>query len=230
VSRAAWLTFAFVPASLAAAALFALSRTNTRSPTPIGLIGQPRPAALVLAEDRVLAELSGLPAFQERLGGLPEDDRRIAIDALGAKGMRRLGDEALLERAALVVEMLGSLDPDTCGAIVRGQATPSQFAQALASLSPSATNAWAELAFQAVRAELTLTPAPPDDPTAVKAALLALRQRLPGTEGQRLGAALTNLRALGNPEACWAGRWIYGQVHGLGAPHDRALARVLAKS
>jgi len=228
VSRGAWLSFGFVSALLAAAALFALGRTNTRS--PIGLAGQPRPAALVRTEERVLAELSGLPAFQERLGGLPDDERRNAIDALGAKGMSRLGDEALLERAALIVEMLGSLDPDTCGAIVRGQATPAQFAQALGSLSPAATNAWAELAFQAVRAELTRTPAPPDDPTAVKAALLALGQRLPGLEGRRLGAALTNLRALGNPEACWAGRRIYGQVHELGAPHDRALARVLAKS
>jgi len=228
VSRAGWFGLVFVSALLTAAALFALHRTNIR--TPIGLAGRPRPAALVLAEDRVLAELSRLPAFQEQLGGLPDDDRRTAIDALGAKGMSRLGDEALMERAALVVEMLGSLDPDTCGAIVRGQATSAQFAQALGSLSPSATNAWAELAFQAARAELTRTPAPPDDPAAIQAALLALRQRLPGLDGQRLGAALTNLRALGNPEACWAGRWIYGQVHELGAPHDRALARVLAKS
>ncbi|HBZ68631.1 MAG TPA: hypothetical protein DEP35_02320 [Deltaproteobacteria bacterium] len=176
-----------------------------------------------------MAELSGLPAFEERLKGLPDDERRNAIDALEAKGMSRLGDEALLERAALVGEMLGGLDPDTCGAIVRGQASPAQFSKALASLPPSAIHAWAELAFQAARAELTGEPAPPDDPSAVKAALSALGQRLPAPEVQRLGTALTNLRILSNTEACWAGRRIYAEVHELGAPHDRALARMLVK-
>jgi hypothetical protein len=212
---------------LAGAAFLALGRRNVTTPF-VAAVGQ-RPAALVLAEDRVIAELSGLPAFQERLAGLPEDERRTAIDALETAGMVRLGDEALLERAALVGEMLGGLDPDTCGAIVRGQPTHEQQSRALASLPPSAVNAWAELSFQAARAELTSEPAPPDDPSAVKDAMRALSQRLPPVEAQRLGAALTNLRALGNPEACWAGRRIYAEVHDLGAPHDRALARVLAK-
>lgn len=227
MSRGAWLAVGSVIALLAAAALFALARMNAR--TSIGLAAAPRAAALALAEDRVIAELSGLPAFEERLSGLPEDERRNAIDALEAKGMSRLGDEALLERAALIGEMLGGLDPETCGAIVRGQASPAEFSKALASLPPSAISAWAELAFQAARAELTSAPAPPDDPTAVEAALGALAQRLPAPEVRRLGAALTNLKALGNPEACWAGRRIYAEVHELGAPHDRALARVLAK-
>lgn len=227
MSRTAWLALGSVAFLLVAGVLFALGKLNAR--TPIGLAAGQRPAALVLAEDRVVAELSSLPAFEERLGGLPDDERRNAIDALGAKGMSRLGDEALLERAALVGEMLGGLDPDTCGAIVRGQGTPAELSRALASLPPSAINAWADLAFQAARAELTSAPAPPDDPTAVQAAMLALGQRLPAVEVRRLGSALTNLRALSNPEACWAGRRIYAEVHELGAPHDRALARVLAK-
>jgi hypothetical protein len=208
---------------LAVAGFFVRGRISARS----GL-GE-RPAALALAEDRVLAELSDLPGFGERLAGLPDDERRNAIDALGAKGMSRLGDEALLERAALVEEMLGGLDPETCGAIVRGQANPAQLSRALASLPPAAVNAWADLAFQATRAELLSSPAPPDDPSAVKAAMVALGQRLPPVEVKRLGAALTNLPALGNREACWAGRRIYAEVHDLGAPHDRALARVLTK-
>jgi len=227
VSRATWLVVGSVAVLLAAAALFALGRRDFR--TPLGLAVGQHPAALALAEDRVVAELSGLPAFEERLADLPDDERRNAIDALEAKGMSRLSDEALLERAALIGEMLGSLDPDTCGAIVRGQATHDQLSKALASLPPSAISAWAELAFQAARAELTSAPAPPDDPTAVHAAMLALGQRLPAVEVRRLGTALTNLRALGNPEACWAGRRIYAEVHELGAPHDRALARMLAK-
>ena len=212
---------------LLGAAWFALGRWRNR--TPLVFAGEKWPAALELAEDRVVAELSGLPAFAERLAGLPDDERRNAIDALETSGMGRLSDEALLERAALVGEMLQGLDPDTCGAIVRGQATREQVSRALSSLPPSAVNAWAELAFQAARAELTSAPAPPDDPGAVRAAMLALGQRLPPDEVRQLATALTNLRALGNPEACWAGRRIYAEVHDLGAPHDRALARVLAK-
>lgn len=227
MSRATWLPMGGVALVLAVAALFALGRMKLR--TPLSLGEHERPAALALAEDRVVAELSGLPSFEERLAGLPDDERRNAIDALETKGMSRLGDEALLERAALVGEMLGGLDPETCGAIVRGQATHEQLSRALASLPPSAIQAWAELAFQAARAELTGAPVPPDDPTAVHAAMLALGQRLPPLEVRRLGAVLTNLGALGNPEACWAGRRIYAEVHDLGAPHDRALARVLAK-
>ncbi|HYB13782.1 MAG TPA: hypothetical protein VEG67_09925 [Myxococcota bacterium] len=227
MSRTAWLGVGSVVVLLTLAALLALGTRKAK--TSVGLGTGPRPAALVLAEDRVVAELSGLPAFEDRLAGLPDDERRNAIDALEAKGMRRLGDEALLERAALVGEMLGSLDPDTCGAIVRGQANPAQFSKALGSLPPSAVHAWAELALQAARAELTAAPVPPDDPAALQAALVALGQRIPPLEIKRLGAALTNLRALGNPEACWAGRRIYAEVHELGSPHDRVLARVLAQ-
>jgi hypothetical protein len=227
VSRATWVLGGGVAVVLASAALVALLRGNVRA--PFGVTGGQRPAALAFAEDRVVAELSGLPAFEQRFSGLPDDERRNAIDALETAGMSRLGDEALLERAALVGEMLGGLDPETCGAVVRGQATREQLSRALSSLPPAAVSAWVELAFQAARAELTSEPAPPDDPDAVHAAMLALGQRLPPVEVRRLGTALTNLRALGNPEACWAGRRIYAEVHELGAPHDRALARMLAK-
>jgi len=187
------------------------------------------PTALALAESRVVRELGDLPEFTAKLGGLPEAERRTALQVIEVKGMGRLSDDALLQRAALVDQMLGSLDPETCGAIVQGRPTAEQLDRALASLGPSATQAWAELSFEAARAELLDAPAPPADPTAVRVAMIALSKRFPAAESKRLGAALASLSSLPETDACWAGRTVYRQVHEIGAPHDRALARVLAQ-
>jgi hypothetical protein len=187
------------------------------------------PTALALAEARVVRELGGLPEYAEKLGGLPEDERRTALQAIEVKGMGRLSDDALLQRAALVDQMLGSLDPETCGAIVQGRPTAEQLDRALASLGPSATQAWAELSFEAARAELLDAPGPPADPMAVRVAMITLGSRFPAAESKRLGAALASLGSLPPTDACWAGRTVYQQVHEIGAPHDRALARVLAQ-
>lgn len=185
------------------------------------------------AYERAAAErfetLRELPTFEERLGGLPEPELRQAVHELAVKGMPRLGDAALLERTVLLSGTLGELDEQTCGAIVAGRYTAAQQERAIASLAPAAVASWLDLEVAAARAALLDTPEPPADPRAVQDALIALFQRVPKPEVERLRNGLVGLAGAKPEEACWVGRTIYAQAAVLGEPHDRVLARMLAR-
>jgi len=174
------------------------------------------------------AALREVPTFHERLGGLPDPELRRAVHELAVKGMPRLGDGALVERAALLSTTLGNLDESTCGAIVSGRYTPEEQERAIASLAPAAVTRWLDLEVEAARAELLQTPEPPTDPRAVQDGLVALFRNVPKTDVPRLKEGLGHLAQAKPQEACWVGRTIYAQVSVLGEPHDRVLARMLA--
>jgi hypothetical protein len=180
-------------------------------------------------EERRLAALRAVPQFAEQLEGLPAGDLRRAVREYAVRGMPRLGDEALLARAVLVDAMLRHLDDATCGAVVQGKDDREVQEKAEASLGRSERAAWLDLIYQAARAELEGTLPAPADPAAVRAALHVLVSRITPEDVPRLEASLGKLREVEPAEACWAGRLVYAQVPDLGAPHDRVLARVLAK-
>jgi hypothetical protein len=186
-------------------------------------------AAYERAATKRFASLRDLPIFEQKLGGLPEAEMRQAVHELAVKGMLRLGDAALLERTVLLSGTLAGLDEATCGAIVAGRYTAEQQERAIASLPPAAIASWLDLDVEAARAELLDTPEPPVDPRAVQDALIALFQRVPQADRERLRDGLVGLRQVKPEEACWVGRTIYAQAAVLGEPHDKVVARMLAR-
>jgi len=188
----------------------------------------PRSAYERAAAERFVA-LRDVPTYEERLGGLPEPELRQAVHELAVKGMPRLGDAALLERTVLLSSSLGGLDEATCGAIVVGRYTAEQQERAVANLAPAAVASWLDLELEAARAELLATPEPPVDPRAVQDAMIALFREVPRADVERLRDGLVKLAQAQPAEACWVGRTIYARVAVLGEPHDRVLARMLAR-
>lgn len=186
-------------------------------------------AAYEQALDARIAQLREAPGLAARLDALSPEDQRALVLELSLKGIPRLTDAALVQRAFLVGRLLSGLDVQTCGAIVTGRAAPAGLARAIASLAPGARDAWLDLTAEAVRAELAATPEPFVEPAAVKEAIAALMGRRTPEDAQQLQRALFKLRNLDAAEACRVGRSIYDEVPVLGAPHDHVLARLLAK-
>lgn len=183
-------------------------------------------------ERRELQLLDGLRAargFADQLEGLPDADVRRAVRKLAVRGMARLDDDALLERAVLVDQMLQRLDEETCGALAQGQADVAQQDRALTSLARGEAEAWLDLIYRAARAELDGELPPASDPQAIQAALRFLRAKIDPQDSQRLLEVLPKLGDADPGAACWAGRLLYAEVPLLGPPHDRVLARLLAK-
>jgi len=177
---------------------------------------------------RGLAELSELPAYREELEGLPQGELRDAIQALAARGMRRLGDEQLATRTRIVGRMLQGLDTATCAAMATGQQNEAVHDAAVLVLDPDSLEAWVELSFAAARAELEQRPLPPQSYPQVQSALQAVAVRLSQAEAERLSRALSNLAEQPPAEACWAARNLYQVVPRLDPPASTVLARELA--
>lgn len=218
--KALWIALAIALVAIAAV-LFVLRGRRA-------VVDTPRTAYERAAAER-FAKLRALPTFEDRLGGLPEPELRQAVHELAVKGMPRLGDAALLERTVLLSGTLSGLDEPTCGAIVVGRYTAAQQERAIANLAPAAVESWLDLEVEAARAELLATPEPPVDPRAVQDAMIALFQRVPKSDVERLRDGLVALREAKPEEACWVGRTIYAQAAVLGEPHDKVIARMLAR-
>ncbi len=186
-------------------------------------------AAYEEALDQRIEALKDAPGLARAIEGLPPEDRRARVLELALRGIPRLPDAALVQRAFLVGRLLAGLDDATCGAVVTGKAAPFRLARAIASLAPGARDAWLDLTVEAVRAELAQTPEPFVEPGPVRDAISALMSRHTADDARALQQSLAKLRALEPAEACRVGRVIYDEVPVLGAPHDHVLARLLAK-
>jgi hypothetical protein len=191
----------------------------------------PRPVNLSrfdAAFDRHLTELAEVPAFKDRLQGLPRSDLREAIQGLAAKGMRRLGDERLTVRTRIVGRMLQGLDVETCSAMATGRQNETVHDAAVIVLDPESLDEWVALSFDAARAELEQAPAQRPTPQELQLALGALLKRVPEADSERLRQALGSLSEQTPAEACWAARTTYAAVPSLPVPVARVLERELA--
>lgn len=212
-------------AAVVAGALWLRARAVPEAPPA------PRPGNLSRFDAAFERELLGLresPAFRERLQGLPPDDLRAAIQGLGAKGMRRLPDERLDERTALVGRMLQGLDVGTCSDLVTGRQSAAVHDAAVVVLDPDSVDRWVALVFEAARSELEARPAPEVSEGELRLALSVLFKSVPEAEQERLRQGLAALEDASPPEACWAARTTYAAVPQIPRPLRGVLARELA--
>jgi hypothetical protein len=180
------------------------------------------------AFDRQLAQLSEVPAFRERLQGLPRKELRVAIQNLAAQGMRRLPSERLEDRTRIVGRMLQGLDIDTCSAMATGKQNDAVHDAAVIVLDPESLEEWVALSFAAARAELENVPAERPSQQELQLALGALFKKVPEADSERLRQALASLSTQTPAEACWAARTTYASVPSLPPPVARVLERELA--
>lgn len=218
------LGVALVVAAIAAIALWLLRPAPAPEPEKA-----PNLSRFERAFERNHLRLSTLPAYRERLEGLPRAEARNAIQALAAKGMHRLGEDRLRLRTLLVGRMLEGLDVSTCSAMVTGKQNETVHDAALLVLDPDSLEQWVDLSFEAAAAELEARPVAAPNATQIQLALQALFDAASEADRERLRQALANLGDQPPLEACWAARTTYAAVPGLDAQASAILARELAR-
>lgn len=204
--------------------------TPSDDPSPIA--GLPDATAEKSAYD------AGLEAFGARLAGLPEyrDAFSEVTDPLAArargrelsqKGLVRLTDEMLLERALVMRSILEAADAQTCGAIARGDPAPG-LEQTLRRLTAEDVRLWFDMSFASTVAELRQAPVRPAPPIAqIENAIAELLKRVDGEEAELVRATLVNPRAGTVEEACRGARLLYQALNGMPDRSRRVLARAL---
>jgi hypothetical protein len=182
-------------------------------PDLVELVFPPDPYAQIDAEfgERLL----DLPGFEDRYGDL--EDAGEAFEAgvdLGTRAIGRVPDATLLEWAALMEEIVRSVDVDACAAIARGRAPTDLDVRGI---ELETYRRLAELVYEMARLELTDAPRR-DPPSAaeMEVATAAFLAELGPDRAQEL--AKTDLAAATSAEACSAIRDIFESVNRVDGP------------
>ena len=174
------------------------------------------------------------PAFAARAKALSSAGRRNLAMTLAARGVRRLADDALVDRATRLSGVLDRLEDSLCIHVAVGAPlTSGQWTRVLEAMSDLdslgvESDGWSRTLREAIVAELSARPVPKADPLAAAGAMQALRGIL--TDGDR--ARFDRAWQEGGTVADFAAalRLAYRQLAKL-PPSDRgALLRLLVAS
>ena len=146
-----------------------------------------------LFSDAYVAALMDIPEFASRAQSRSAPERRELAMALASRGVSRLDDRGLAERAIHLSDVLDRLDDSLCFAVAVGTPLdPRQWTKVLAAMGESdslgtcASN-WSQAYRAAIVAELTQQPRRHRDPTVSASAISAL-QRVCDDEERQLFA------------------------------------------
>jgi hypothetical protein len=179
------------------------------------------------ASERLTARLVASAEMQQLYPTASLADAPAIGYNLANKGLRRLDDDRLIQRAALMARIYAEADTPTCAAIFVGDRAPGMEA-ALRRLSAAEIDQWFELVYGAMSAELRQTGQPENpSPKAVRRSVQELLASLAPADAELVFSMLQSPRE-GSPEdACRAGRLIHAEVARLPEPSKATLARAL---
>lgn len=141
----------------------------------------PAPKAPALFSDAYVATLMNIPEFAARANALKAPQRRDLAMALASRGVQRLDDESLGDRAAHLAAVLDRLDDSLCFNVAVGiPLTPGQWMRVLEAMDQSDTlgtwaDEWGRAYRAAIVAELRKQPKRKRDTAAAARAIEALR-------------------------------------------------------
>ena len=191
------------------------------------IIAQPKP--FEEGTPKYLRRIAANPEIRRVFQGLSQSQANTLGRELGGKGLARLDDSMLLERAALVHKLLIASDTTSCIAFVRGNLQESQIEEALKKLEPSDVAAFSSMIEQAVLAEIRHSPdkkAVTDDE--FTGAAKALFSDLPNDQVRDVKSLLFGDSSnLSDEDACRAARQLYEKVVNLREPHRRVFLRFM---
>ena len=183
------------------------------------------------AATRMLARLSSDPAMKDALLArlrancskrrCRDEDMQMGAE-LAASGVRRLDAPTLVTRARLITIILKNVDEKSCAAIVRGSLTATR--TALEQLEPSILDAWMEVSFRAVTAELRNVPPRKLMDSEVQHAYQQFSSLLTEQELQRFRALPNDESKYSTADTCWTTRLTYEKLPMLPEPHRSVMA------
>lgn len=175
----------------------------------------------------VFAPVFDDPAFQARAEGMGEAEQQALLFELARDGLPRLPDATLLDRLALLRDVVHGSDERTCATVLVGGA-PGAAGDLLAALDEDPLRRWLVLSRAAVLATLREDPVRQLSPADAERARAALLGGLGPADAERFEAVRHSLAGLSQREACALARAILDAAGRLPA-HDRQLvARLLA--
>lgn len=169
------------------------------------------------------------PVFANAFKNMTPEEAKAQGTYLSRRGLARLDDATLHDRALLMCKILPRLSEEACAAIARGTESAdagSEVLNAVASLEPPDQERWAELSMKAMRYQLLEIPAPAQDSADVALAFERLTTVLTGEELDAVLAASNNTAT--DAQAALAIRALYARSVELPDPHAGVLIRVLA--
>ncbi|MBW8890588.1 MAG: hypothetical protein JF616_22775, partial [Fibrobacteres bacterium] len=205
-----------------------VSRDPVAGPPPEPVVETPVASAYDTAVSNLQARLKETPGFRAALARptTPEQARSMGSD-LSARGMRRLGDERLLERAAIIDRLAGVADVDTCAALLTGIRSNGMEA-ALRRLDDADVTAFFDIVGDAMVAELGQQPAPPTPPQdEVTSAMRALFQTMSADDVRPIVDTFGNPRGVTNDVACQATRALFSHLPAVAATSRAVIVRAL---
>ena len=172
------------------------------------------------------------PEFQAAFAGLTPEQAQQKGFELAARGISRLDDRALRQRAEILARILPQLGEPACASMARGVSSPevlTAIQSTLKDLDTTSLALWLDLSRNAMLAELRQTPRPTVTDEQVNAAFSALADSWPQADVDRLNA-LHDLSTASDTDACWVVRTLYRTATELPEPHGTVLVRALVSS
>lgn len=183
--------------------------------------------AFAAASDRFQARLEASPELREAFSTADAGQARAISYRLANQGLRRLDDDRLVRRAALLARISAEADTPACAALYRGDEAAGRDA-AMARLTADELDQWFDLLYLAMRAEVRQSPEawrlPPDE---IRKSFEELLMTLEPRDAELLSALLQSPGVGTLEEQCRAGRLLYGGIAGLPEPSRATLARAL---
>lgn len=175
----------------------------------------------------VFAPVFDDPAFQARAAGMGEAEQQALLFELARDGLVRLPDAILLERLALLRDVVHAGDERTCAMMLVGGA-PGAAGDLLAALDEDTLRRWLALSRAAVLATLRDDPARSLAPADAGRAREALFAALGPADAERFDAARRSLAGLSQREACKLARATLDAASSLPASDRQLVARLVA--
>jgi hypothetical protein len=179
------------------------------------------------ASNRLAARIAQMPEMQQVLTTLNGAGAHAIGQELTRRGLRRLDDDVLIRRAAIMARIYEEADTATCAAMFREEPAPNLEA-AMRRLSPEEIDAWFDLIFEAMSAELRRTSEPVRPPQQeIRSAFQDLIDTLSPEEADLLSVMVQAPREGTLEHACHAGRLLHRGVGNLPEETRATAARAL---
>ena len=189
------------------------------------------------AEAGVVAKFSADPRFVARVAGIPSSQLPSYMMALGTRGLRRLGDTALVAFAGIEGIEIPLYSHAMCEAMANpasANADRSSMASlqseshaALARLDSTTLARYVALSSQAVEAELDNRPADSVSKDELASDMVLFLAHTPSSERLRIRAFLDRPETISADERCWVMTQLFAHADRLASPHDGHLVRRL---
>ncbi len=180
------------------------------------------------AQGRFLAQLEGYPAVKKWVlasASLGSDEVRRRSAELSAKGIRKLDDDMVVRRAAILAKVLDLQDEAACANLARGVGDASG---ALSLTNAETRGEFQHIAWSAMDAQLRGLPDRTYREAELEAAIDKAVNGMPDESVTRLAEVLRAPANASDRDLCWAWRTLHVKALGLSGRERLVIAAMLA--